>query len=446
MRRLLPLIAVAAVGGSGAAIWMYRDRIVPIVDRGHRTVDEQSVLTDGELEARYRTLIQLKQRGESARSDAATALARRDVDLAERLIKNAQVLIATLASELVLYQHELAKAREGRPQDATVQWLTSQLLLSVGTDPEQVLPYAQRAVEFGLRTPEALTLVSKLQFELNEFDRAYASAQQGLELDAHSYDTWTVFSTIAFGLGKFEEVLQRLDREFPVPGPPWAQSIRHGAQDLQQEWQKELAQRRLEELSNDEPLIRCVIEHQTFEIGRTGETSIRRSERGEVDIELFEDQAPLTVANFLVLVERGFYDGTRFHWSDPAHMVVGGDPKTKNSDPRDDGLGGPGYTIPDEFDSRLARYHFRGTLTVMETQPRTAGSQFLVCLVSCPEFNRHSTAFGRIVRGQDVIDHITQGRTDVKDGQPEKTIPGDVLVRARVLRKRPHPYRVTKLN
>jgi cyclophilin family peptidyl-prolyl cis-trans isomerase len=438
----LPLAALTAVCGIAAAIWISRDRVAPRVDHGNNTAAEHSTRSDTELEARYRTLSQLKQRIDSAKSDATAALGHRDVDLAEKLIQDAQVLTATLDSELVDYQHELAKARETRPQDGSLQWLTSQLLLSVGTEPEQVLPYAQRAVQFGLRTSETLSLVSKLQFELNEFDRAYTSAEQALELNSQSYDAWTVFSAIAFGLGRVDEVLQRLDREFPVTVPPWAQSIRRSAQELQREVKED---KRLAGGSTDDPLVRFVIEHQTFEVTRTGETTIRSADRGEVDVELFEDQAPLTVANFLVLAEKGFYNGTRFHWSDPAHMVVGGDPNTKNSDTSDDGLGGPGYTIPDEFDSPIARYHFRGTLTVMESQPRTAGSQFLICLVSCPEFNRHSTAFGRVVRGQDVIDHITQGRTDVKDGQSEKTIPGDLLVNARVLRKRPHPYQVTIL-
>jgi cyclophilin family peptidyl-prolyl cis-trans isomerase len=229
-------------------------------------------------------------------------------------------------------------------------------------------------------------------------------------------------------------------------GPPWAQSIRKGALYLSRQWSQESAQRRREELLKDEPLIRFIIEHQTLEMSRAGDPTVRNTGRGEADIELFEDQAPVTVANFLVLVEKGFYNGTRFHWADPVHMVVGGDPNTKNSDASDDGLGGPGYTIPDEFNAPGARFHFRGTVAVMEAQPGTAGSQFLICLVACPEFDRHSTAFGRVVRGQDVIDHITQGRTDVKDGQPEKTIPGDLLVRAYVLRKRPHVYRVTKLH
>src|SRR5207245_1086997 len=163
-----------------------------------------------------------------------------------------------------------------------------------------------------------------------------------------------------------------------------------------------------------------------------------------VDVELFEDDAPATVANFVNRVESGFYNGTRFHWTEAASMAVGGDPNSKNSDPDDDGSGGPGYVIPDEFDLPGARPHLRGTLTMVETAPHTAGSQFLIAVTAHPAFDRHLTAFGRVIRGQEGVDRITVGRTNSRVGRSGKIIPGDLLVRAEVIRKRPHPYRVVK--
>ena len=81
---------------------------------------------------------------------------------------------------------------------------------------------------------------------------------------------------------------------------------------------------------------------------------------------------------------------------------------------------------------------------MVETGPHTASSQFFIALVPGPEFNGHFTAFGRVIRGQEVVDRITPGRTNLKVGKFGKAIPGDLLVRAQVIRKRPHPYRVTK--
>jgi len=126
-------------------------------------------------------------------------------------------------------------------------------------------------------------------------------------------------------------------------------------------------------------------------------------------------------------------------------MVVAGDPNTKNADPADDGLGGPGYTIPDEFNLPRARSHFRGTISTVQNGPGNAGSQFVITLVAAPEFDEYSTAFGRVVRGQEVLDQVTEGRTNRQVGQFGKIIPGDLIIRAEVLRKRPHPYVVTKL-
>jgi len=151
------------------------------------------------------------------------------------------------------------------------------------------------------------------------------------------------------------------------------------------------------------------------------------------------------VSNFIHLVETGFYNGTSFYWGEAGHMVVGGDPNTKNSDPADDGLGGPGYAIPDEFKLPGARGHFRGTISMAQNGPGRAGSQFFIALVAAPEFDGNATAFGRVAKGQEVLDQVTEGRTNRDVGEFGKIIPGDLIVRAEVLRKRPHPYVVTKL-
>ena len=91
-------------------------------------------------------------------------------------------------------------------------------------------------------------------------------------------------------------------------------------------------------------------------------TTVETTGKGEVVLELFEDQAPAAVANFISLVTAKTYDGTRFYLSEAASLVAGGDPKSKTGDPSEDGTGGPGYFIPDEFKRADARGHFRGSI------------------------------------------------------------------------------------
>ena len=206
---------------------------------------------------------------------------------------------------------------------------------------------------------------------------------------------------------------------------------------LQDLWVKEEEQQRADDRNGHLPRVAFTIEHRAFGRGPDGHalaTDVATG-RDEVEIELFSEQAPATVANFLKLVESGFYNGTRFHWAEAASMVVGGDPNTKNDDPSDDGTGGPGYVIPDEFHLPAARLHFRGSIAMVASAANTAGSQFFLELAAHPEMNHHVTVFGRVVNGQRGVDRITQGRTNMRFGRFGKAIPGDVLVSARVIRR-----------
>ena len=154
------------------------------------------------------------------------------------------------------------------------------------------------------------------------------------------------------------------------------------------------------------------------------------TDRGKVVLELFENEAPNTVANFISLVERKGYDGTRFHRVIPNFMVQGGDPNSRDDDPKDDGQGGPGYNIPCECYRKDARRHFRGSLSMAHGGKDTGGSQFFVTHIPTHWLNAETapaghTVFGRVVSGMEVID---------------ATRPGEKLVSARVLRKRNHAY------
>jgi len=145
--------------------------------------------------------------------------------------------------------------------------------------------------------------------------------------------------------------------------------------------------------------------------------------KGEIELELFEDQAPNTVANFISLVEKGFYDGLKFHRVIPQFMIQGGDPQGT-------GQGGPGYKIADECRTPAARRHFRGSLSMANAGPNTNGSQFFITTVVTWWLDGKHTVFGRVIKGQDAADRTEQG---------------DLIIAAKVLRKRDHPYTVEKL-
>jgi cyclophilin family peptidyl-prolyl cis-trans isomerase len=124
-----------------------------------------------------------------------------------------------------------------------------------------------------------------------------------------------------------------------------------------------------------------------------------RTPRGEIVLDLFGADAPITVNNFLTLARSGYYRGTRFHRVVPNFVVQDGDP-------RDDGNGGPGYAIRDEMNPR--RYD-RGALGMALSGPDTGGSQYFITHSPQPHLDGHYTVFGRVVRGFAALDAIVQG-------------------------------------
>lgn len=162
--------------------------------------------------------------------------------------------------------------------------------------------------------------------------------------------------------------------------------------------------------------------------------------QGDVELELFENEAPNTVASFISLIKTGFYDGLTFHRVLPGFMAQGGCP-------RGDGTGGPGYKIPCECYQENHRNHFRGSLAMakgMDPVTRlnrdTAGSQFYITFASTVMLNGKYTVFGRVVKGFDVL-HKIQRRDPSKMGQPEP----DTIVKMEVLRDRGHEYQPKKV-
>ena len=126
------------------------------------------------------------------------------------------------------------------------------------------------------------------------------------------------------------------------------------------------------------------------------------TDRGPIKLELYPDKAPLTVANFVNLARRGFYDGLNFHRVIADFMVQGGCPEGS-------GRCGPGYRFEDEADNGVR--HERGVLSMANAGPNTNGSQFFITHVATPWLDGKHTVFGKVVEGLDVVDAVRQGDT-----------------------------------
>jgi len=135
------------------------------------------------------------------------------------------------------------------------------------------------------------------------------------------------------------------------------------------------------------------------------EVAVICTSAGEMVVSFWSDVAPKTVENFKKLARAGFYDGTAFHRIVKDFMIQGGDPLTKDpARERSWGTGGPGYQIDAEFNDRS---HVRGVISMARSQnPNSAGSQFFICLADAKFLDRQYTAFGELIKGEDVLEQI----------------------------------------
>jgi cyclophilin family peptidyl-prolyl cis-trans isomerase len=402
-------------------------------------------LSDDDLQQKFQTLLDTKDQFKALVAKVRQTKASQ-VDLRAALAEKER-LLERQNKGLAAFEKELAQARRARPSAAVPAWLSGELLILVGGEPEEILPHLRRALARGLKRPRIYASLARALTEANQLEEAFQAAATALDLAGQDRYAWTTFTRAAFNTERFAEVAGRLDRAFPQTMPDWAQEMHREARAWEARWQVEQKLRRAEQKGDDLPRVRLLIEHRRFARDAKGAplTTIETTGKGEVIVELFEDQAPAAVANFLTLVTAKTYDGTRFHLAEPAALVAGGDPQSRTGDPADDGTGGPGYFIPDEYELPGARGHFRGSLSLVNNgRPHTSGCQFFLTLVPMHEMDGRFTVFGRVLKGQDVVERITLGRTNPQVGHFGRIIPGDLLVRAEVLRKRRHEYRVIK--
>jgi cyclophilin family peptidyl-prolyl cis-trans isomerase len=142
-------------------------------------------------------------------------------------------------------------------------------------------------------------------------------------------------------------------------------------------------------------------------------TATFKTAKGDIVVELFAGQAPMTVENFVNLARSGFYDGTTFHRVIPGFMAQGGDPTGT-------GRGGPGYQFGDEFHPSL-RHDQAGTLSMANAGPGTNGSQFFITYGPTPHLDDRHSVFGRVTSGMDVLRSIRE-----RDPQRDPN-PGDAI-------------------
>jgi cyclophilin family peptidyl-prolyl cis-trans isomerase len=147
-------------------------------------------------------------------------------------------------------------------------------------------------------------------------------------------------------------------------------------------------------------------------------TAIIETEKGNMVLELFAKDVPITVNNFVFLAREGFYDGSTFHRVLPGFMAQGGDPTGT-------GMGNPGYKFKDEF---TAHKHIAGALSMANSGPDTNGCQFFITYTPQPGLDGKHTVFGQLIEGMDVLKKLTP-----RDPSQNPNFPGDKIIRIKIL-------------
>jgi cyclophilin family peptidyl-prolyl cis-trans isomerase len=278
--------------------------------------------------------------------------------------------------------------------------------ISGGDQYERALPIIKRLVDGGVENRELFIWGFLSAFCLNDYDLAeeyFKTAQENGALKA--------LSDTAKNQSGTQQAAAEMTYQFVMQYSAALGKYR-------ELWAKEAALRAAEANADDLPRVRLT------------------STKGVITIELFENEAPQSVANFITLVKDGFYTDTPFHRVLPLFMAQGG-AKT------DDGDGGPGYTIRGEHDLPNARNHFRGTLSMARIagRPNSGSSQFFLTFVPTTHLDKEHAVFGRVIEGIEVLGDLER-RSPMHQANPPKP---DRILKAEVIRDRGHEYKFEKL-
>ena len=162
------------------------------------------------------------------------------------------------------------------------------------------------------------------------------------------------------------------------------------------------------------------------------------TERGTITVELYEDQVPNTVSNFIILAESGYYQNMLFHHIVPGAFIQGGCPNTKSGSSGKPGLGGPGYKIKEEIRDDL-NHNSAGILSMAKGIGRnSSGSQFMILFDKVPVFNGRQTVFGKVIKGMETLK--TLEKFGSKNGHPKS----EEAFSIKIIRKNDIKYQVNK--
>lgn len=276
------------------------------------------------------------------------------------------------------------------------------------------------------KDPEIGKFLAELVNEDSEHDNYEPALKRAELLIKHEYDNARIYNLAGIAalctnqFDKAKEYLTKAEKAGVLDNT--GQTFLAKVDECKKLWQEEAKVRAAEAKADDLPRV------------------LLKTSKGDITIELFENEAPNTVANFITLVDKGFYNGLNFHRVIPHFMAQGGDPKGN-------GTGGPGYQIECECYKPEHRLHFRGSLSMAHAGRDSGGSQFFMMFrpsgpVSGYDLNGKHTVFGRIIDGMDVLAKIQ--RTEGAEGMPTNKEP-DKIVEAKVLRKREREYKVKKV-
>lgn len=257
------------------------------------------------------------------------------------------------------------------------------------------------------------------------YEDALRLAKLLIEHNYQNKEIYRVAGSAAFAMMQLDDAKKYLDAvsgDAPPTDPHLAQTLA-GIDHYRPKWEREEKFRAAEAKADDLPRVKL------------------HTSAGDIVVELFENEAPNTVANFISLVEKGFYDGTQFHRVLPNFMAQTGDPISKDPTQlaaQKVGSGGPPYTIEDECNLPNHREHFQRSLSMAHTAERNSGgSQFFITFVPQDGLDGQYTVFGRVIEGLNVLPKIQRVDPDPKN---YNGVVPDKLLKAEVLRKRDHPY------
>ena len=243
----------------------------------------------------------------------------------------------------------------------------------------------------------------------DRFERAFQTAQTLIKHRCDDKSLYDIAGTAAVCTHRFELAKKHLTEADSLGVLKSGSDYLPVIEELQANWEEE---QKIREAEADDNLPRVKLQ----------------TNKGDIVVELFENEAPDTVGNFIYLVEKGYYDGLTFHRVLPGFMAQGGCNKG-------DGTGGPGYKIYCECLKGNYRRHFAGSLSMAKGRlPNTGGSQFFLNFAPTSYLDGAHTVFGRVVEGMDVLPKLQRRNPEKSE---DLSIVPDRIIKAEVLRKRP---------